>query len=100
MEELASRLPCNCVDETHLPGRYKFVLTADVRGIERPQPVSSSPDPNPEAIGAAAPAGLGERSFPDIFHALEKQLGLKLERRKVPTPVVYVDHIERVPTEN
>ena len=35
-----------------------------------------------------------------VFDALEKQLGLKLEERKQPMPVIFIDHIERVPTEN
>jgi uncharacterized protein (TIGR03435 family) len=35
-----------------------------------------------------------------VFDALEKQLGLKLEERKLPMPVIVIDHIERAPTEN
>jgi uncharacterized protein (TIGR03435 family) len=35
-----------------------------------------------------------------VFDALDKQLGLKLEERKQPMPVIVIDHIERVPTEN
>jgi uncharacterized protein (TIGR03435 family) len=35
-----------------------------------------------------------------LFDALEKQLGLKLEKRNIPAPVVILDHIERKPTEN
>jgi uncharacterized protein (TIGR03435 family) len=31
-----------------------------------------------------------------IFAALEKQLGLKLEARKVPAPVLVIDHVERL----
>ena len=35
-----------------------------------------------------------------IFDALDKQLGLKLEPAKVPTPVIVVDSVNRQPTDN
>jgi uncharacterized protein (TIGR03435 family) len=35
-----------------------------------------------------------------IFEALEKQLGLKLEKQKRNEPVIVIDHIEAKPTEN
>jgi uncharacterized protein (TIGR03435 family) len=37
---------------------------------------------------------------PSLFTALEEQAGLKLEGRKIPTEIIVVDHVERVPTEN
>jgi uncharacterized protein (TIGR03435 family) len=46
----------------------------------------------------------GEASEPTgaftLFEAVEKQLGLKLEMRKRPMPVIVIDHIEQKPTEN
>jgi len=36
---------------------------------------------------------------PNLFRSLQN-LGLKLEPRKAPLPILVVDHIERVPTEN
>jgi uncharacterized protein (TIGR03435 family) len=37
---------------------------------------------------------------PSIFAALQDQLGLKLEPRKVTLPIVIIDHAEKRPTEN
>jgi len=55
----------------------------------------------------AAPAGRGGDGGPTIetaggytmFDALAK-IGLRLERAKLPVPIVVVDHVERVPVEN
>src|SRR5262249_48378208 len=35
-----------------------------------------------------------------IFDAVDKQLGLKLEEQKLPTPVMVVDQVNRKPTDN
>ena len=35
-----------------------------------------------------------------IFEALEKQLGLKLEKERRNMPVIVIDHLEQKPTEN
>ena len=39
-------------------------------------------------------------SRPSLFTALQEQLGLRLEVRKVAVDVLVVDHIDRIPTEN
>ena len=38
--------------------------------------------------------------WPNLFLAIQQQLGLKLESRRTPVKVVVVDHVERVPTAN
>ena len=37
---------------------------------------------------------------PNLFLAIQQQLGLKLESGRAPVMVVVVDHVERVPTAN
>jgi len=37
---------------------------------------------------------------PDLFAAIEQQLGLKLESRKESVQILVIDHVERVPSEN
>lgn len=41
-----------------------------------------------------------DSTAPDIFTAIEQQLGLKLEPRKESLQILVIDHLERIPTEN
>ena len=51
-------------------------------------------DPN-GASGSSDPTGAVT-----LQEALEKQLGLKLDREKRPLPVLVIDHVEEEPTGN
>jgi uncharacterized protein (TIGR03435 family) len=76
-------------DQTGLTGLYEFNLTFD--------------DPNNKPPGAARVGGQAEspsEPLPDIFTALQDQLGLKLEPKKTPIDLIVVDHAEKTPTEN
>jgi uncharacterized protein (TIGR03435 family) len=68
------------VDETHMEGRYNVVLTY-------------TPERGPDVPPA-------DDDGPSIFTAIEEQLGLKLEPRKVPVGIFVVDRCQKVPTEN
>ena len=72
------------VDATGIEGAYDFTLNF--------------------TAGMGGAGGPSDVSIPDggitLFEALEKQLGLKLEKRNIPAPVVILDHIEQKPTEN
>jgi uncharacterized protein (TIGR03435 family) len=68
------------VDETHMEGRYNVVL-------------AYAPDSGPDVPPAA-------NDGPSIFTAVEEQLGLKLEPRKVPMDIFVVDRCRKMPTEN
>jgi uncharacterized protein (TIGR03435 family) len=47
-----------------------------------------------------APANDPNSNLPDLFTALQEQLGLKLESQKVPVEILVIDHVDRIPTEN
>jgi uncharacterized protein (TIGR03435 family) len=74
------------VDETGLEGSWDF----DLSFTPRSQLQSAAP-------GGDASDPTGAISF---FDALTRQLGLKLEMRKRPMPVLVIDHIEEKPSEN
>ena len=72
------------MDETGLTAKYDFTLTyASLEPL--PPPANMPEDLEP---------------VPDLFAALQSQLGLKLERKPVLVEVFVVDHMERTPTGN
>jgi uncharacterized protein (TIGR03435 family) len=78
--QLTGRLGQPVEDATRLKGVFTFNLTyTPERGLDE----NSAQD-----------------SGPSIFTAVQEQLGLKLEARKIPVEILVVDHCERVPTEN
>lgn len=90
VETLGSRNMLNAVvtDATGLTAKYDFTLT--YAGGAGPNDV---PAPRQPAAEASEP-------MPDLFAALQSQLGLKLEPKKVPVEVLVVDHLEKTPIEN
>jgi uncharacterized protein (TIGR03435 family) len=74
------------LDQTALPGYFE--VTLDWRRD------NSLPPASPDGVAAEPPDG------PSISEAVQKQLGLKLERRKGPVDVLVVDHAEKTPLPN
>jgi uncharacterized protein (TIGR03435 family) len=80
------------VDQTGLTGRYDFTLTwtpdefqfSGLRGPNAP-PLPPPPPGTPEA--------------PDLYTAIQQQLGLKLESTKTLVDVIVIDKVEK-PSEN
>ncbi len=78
------------IDLTGLDGAWDFTLNFS----------------NPLQLAAAGGRGGNPGDAPDpngaisVFEAIDKQLGLKLEQRKHPMPVVVIDHVEQKPTAN
>jgi uncharacterized protein (TIGR03435 family) len=106
-EMLSNQLDLPVVDMTGLAGKYDFTLTYAMEngvglrlpaGIAPPPPAGPPPGESGGGMpGASAPDG---QSSPNLFAALQEQLGLKLEQRKGPVDLLVVDHLEKVPVEN
>ncbi len=86
------------VDETGLTGTYDFNLEypLDGRSLAFAKDFAGSGITLPDFVTHATRTEM----FPGMIGAVEKQLGLKLEKAKAPLDVVVIDHIEKVPTAN
>jgi uncharacterized protein (TIGR03435 family) len=78
---LAGSVGRDVFDRTGLTGNYDFTLKYSKATISTADPSASDPD------------------FPDIFTAIQEEIGLKLEPVAGPVDVLVVDHIEK-PSEN
>ena len=77
------------LDMTGLEGYYDIDLF-----VPRDLPTDEGGAPSAQAIGSA---GWSNSSF---FSALEKQLGLKVEKKTIPVRTLVIDRLEREPTAN
>jgi uncharacterized protein (TIGR03435 family) len=75
------------VDATGSSGRYDMTINFT--------PPSGIPSGAGDSVVASEPDGTIS-----IFEALDKQLGLKLESRKVMGQVLVIDHVNETPTDN
>lgn len=86
---------------TNVAGGYIFSPVLDATGIKGSYDFTLSFSSANQFNHALETAGTTEPSGAvSFFEAVEKQLGLKLEKQKRPLPVLVVDHIEQKPTEN
>jgi uncharacterized protein (TIGR03435 family) len=80
------------INQTGLKGHYKFRLEYTDVNMDAGLAVPGSPASENQVSRSNSDAQ-------SIFSAIEQQLGLKLIGRKIPLPVVIIDHAEP-PTEN
>jgi uncharacterized protein (TIGR03435 family) len=76
-EMLSGRVGRPVIDRTEIAGTYSFVVYFTPEG--------------------ATPS---DSSEPDIFAAMQEQLGLRLEARKGPVEMLVIDYAEKIPTGN
>ncbi len=74
------------VDRTGLTGRFDFKMDLDGGGgFRRP---------------GLGPRPVDDPTGPDIFTALDKSLGLKLQKAQIPIDELVIDQLEKTPSEN
>ena len=86
-QRLSGRVDRTIVDKTGIAGKFNFHL-------------EFTPDPN--MPGQGVPAGRGgdsgnppADSGPNLFAALQEQIGLKLSSDKGPVSFLIIDHVEK-----
>jgi uncharacterized protein (TIGR03435 family) len=75
------------VDQTGLTGRFDFTLTWTPDEFQF------------GGLGIKAPPATNNDAAPDLFTAIQEQLGLRLESTKAQADILVVDHVEK-PSEN
>jgi uncharacterized protein (TIGR03435 family) len=83
---LEAQLGLPVVDRTGLTGEYDFAFAFSKAGLA--------------TAGGASPSNSTTDPDPDLRTALQQELGLKLEEKKLPIDVVAIEHLEKLPTEN
>lgn len=89
VNKISLQLPVPVIDRTGLDGRYDFVLSW----------ISDEGSADHVESGGLLADGLDETG-PDLFFALQKQLGLRLEKSKADMRVLVVDHMRELPSDN
>jgi uncharacterized protein (TIGR03435 family) len=89
-------------DATALTAKCDFTLTFLLEGLNMPAgPMGPMPPrPGAGAAGASSVFVPDGEALPDLFAAVQAQLGLRLEPKKGPVETIAINHIDKAPTEN
>jgi uncharacterized protein (TIGR03435 family) len=96
------------VDMTDLTSRYDFALAFvpdPSLMVAKVGSIGKGPRPGASELGSSGGDGGPSTGTPEsddatIFVAIQQQLGLRLDAKKLPVNLLVVDHLERTPTEN
>jgi uncharacterized protein (TIGR03435 family) len=87
------------VDATGLEGGWDFTFSFSPAGVLQLGRGAGGDGSAPASAGSTPEASDPSGAL-SLFDALTRQLGLKLELQKRPTPVLVIEHAERKPIEN
>jgi uncharacterized protein (TIGR03435 family) len=100
LQNLTADLNWPVHDATGIEGNWDFTLMFSMRPQMVMGPGAVRIPGEPGQTAATVPSASEPAEGYTIFEAIEKQLGLKLEKQKRSMPVIVIDHIEQKPTEN
>jgi uncharacterized protein (TIGR03435 family) len=100
-QRLEQQLDKAVVDSTGLTDKYDVAITfePDMNRMMAGMPMGMGRGPGGPGDGGPAPPPDGEAA-PNIFTAVQEQLGLKLEPKKISADLVVIDRLDKTPTEN
>jgi uncharacterized protein (TIGR03435 family) len=87
------------LDATGIKGSWDFTLSFSSADLTKGGGGNGGPPPAVPTTGASATTSDPNGAL-SLFDAVNKELGLKLEKQRRPVPVLVIDHIEEKPTEN
>lgn len=102
-ETLEQQLDRAVVDQTELTAKYDFTLTFEP---EQNRTMAGMPAGMMRGGAGPGPGGDGphqnadQEPAPNLFTAVQEQLGLKLEPRKIAADLIVIDRLEKTPIEN
>jgi uncharacterized protein (TIGR03435 family) len=91
------------VDKTGLTAKYDYGFAFDATGLPGGfnPPTAAAPAPQTAGAAGAPPAfDAASDSAPSLFNAVQQELGLRLDQKKVTVELVVIDRLEKVPSEN
>ena len=99
MQNMTQELSWPVANATGIEGRWDFTLTFSM-GMPMMGPAAGRGAAEGSADGAPMPTASNPTGGYTLFEAIEKQLGLKLEKQKRTMPVIVIDSMEQKPTDN
>ena len=99
---LENQLGKPVIDKTGLTAKYDYGFAFDATGLagEFRPPAAAAPSSQTAGGAAAPPAFDAAAPAPSLFTAVQQELGLRLDQKKVTVELIVVDRVEKVPTEN
>jgi len=83
------------LDKTGLTDAYDFTLSFSTAGQLISVPAPKDPNADPNSAAASDPSG-----GLSLLDAVQKQMGVKLEKEKHPVQMLVIDHVDEHPTDN